>query len=97
MSKAPQLFSPYPQDTNLSTNKKVYKATTYKVSNINEEQDEKKAEIEKKSATHSSFRVFKYLIVTTVIIFAFGGFGFGMALRFNQSSANVTPSTNLNK
>ena len=72
MSKAPQLFSSsYPQGTNLSTNKKVYKATTYQVSNSNQKQDNK-IEIEEKKATRSSFRVFKYLIVTTVIIFAFG-------------------------
>lgn len=31
-----------------------------------------------------SFAIFKYLILTTTIIFTFGGLGFGLALRYAQ-------------
>ncbi len=45
--------------------------------------------------TKNSFAVFKYLILTTTIIFSFGGFGFGLILRcgsditFSQSNLNT--------
>lgn len=37
------------------------------------------------SSSQKYLRIFKYLILSTTIIFAFGGFGFGMALRYGQN------------
>jgi hypothetical protein len=48
--------------------------------------------------SNNSFAVFKYLIVTTSIVFTFGGLGFGLAWRYGhdlqlfQSKSNVDSS-----
>lgn len=50
----------------------------------------------------NSFAVFKYLIVTTSIIFTFGGIGFGLAwrcgqdLQLSQSQVNNNSSNSVN-
>jgi Trk-type K+ transport system membrane component len=50
----------------------------------------------------NSFAVFKYLIVTTSIVFTFGGIGFGLAwrcgqdLQLSQSQINSNSSHSVN-
>lgn len=59
----------------------------------------KKNKVEKRIKNHSSshkyLTIFKYLMLSTTIIFSFGGLGFGLALRYGYNldisySQNVT-------
>ncbi|WP_330203759.1 hypothetical protein [Cyanobacterium sp. Dongsha4] len=56
---------------------------------INTTQKSIKNKAVKKSNNHSQpqkyLTIFKYLILSTTIIFSFGGLGFGLALRYGHS------------
>ena len=55
---------------------------------------------EKNMEAKKSFAVFQYLIFTTTIVFAFGGLGFGFALRCGndlQASQSAMNQTHIDK
>ncbi len=41
--------------------------------------------IKNNSSSPTSLTIFKYLILSTAIIFSFGGLGFGLALRYGDN------------
>lgn len=56
---------------------------------INNARKSNKNKVEKKNNNYSQSQkyltIFKYLILSTTIIFSFGGLGFGLALRYGHS------------
>lgn len=71
---------------NVLSNQKLVSPNLEVVSaDIKLQREKAKKTTKKASSSRTSLTIFKYLILSTSIIFAFGGLGFGLALRYGSN------------